>query len=150
MTIKSICFDMDGTIADLYGVEDWLPMLRNEDATPYAIAAPMYDMDVLNNLLCEFIKRNIEINVISWGSKFSSKEYLEEVRNVKIAWINHYLPCITDINVVQYGTPKQNFAKYKESVLVDDEKQNLDAWSGRVIDAKQNILVALENLLSEI
>ena len=37
-TPKMICFDMDGTIADLYAVENWLPMLRAFDPTPYEVA----------------------------------------------------------------------------------------------------------------
>ena len=48
---KTIVFDMDGTIADLYGVEGWLDMLRAEDATPYRQAKPIYDMDMLNDLI---------------------------------------------------------------------------------------------------
>ena len=35
---RKIYFDMDGTIADLYGVDNWLEMLINEDATPYRVA----------------------------------------------------------------------------------------------------------------
>ena len=35
MENKTIVFDMDGTIADLYGVKGWLNYLRNEDTTPY-------------------------------------------------------------------------------------------------------------------
>ena len=31
-----IWFDMDGTIADLYGVEDWLPKLRAYDPSRIA------------------------------------------------------------------------------------------------------------------
>ena len=42
---KMICFDMDGTIADLYNVPNWLPKLRAEDASPYEDAAPIYDMN---------------------------------------------------------------------------------------------------------
>ena len=34
--MKMICFDMDGTIADLYAVPNWLDKLRAEDASPYA------------------------------------------------------------------------------------------------------------------
>ena len=30
-----ICFDMDGTIANLYGVENWLAYLVAEDVKPY-------------------------------------------------------------------------------------------------------------------
>ena len=29
--MKTLVFDMDGTIADLYGVKGWLKMLRAED-----------------------------------------------------------------------------------------------------------------------
>ena len=30
----TINFDMDGTLANLYGVENWLEMLEAEDTTP--------------------------------------------------------------------------------------------------------------------
>ena len=36
-----IWLDMDGTIADLYAVDNWLDMLRAYDATPYVKAKPM-------------------------------------------------------------------------------------------------------------
>ena len=44
MERKMICFDMDGTLADLYGVQDWLDYLIEEDETPYLIAEPMCNM----------------------------------------------------------------------------------------------------------
>ena len=47
--LKMICFDMDGTIADLYGVENWLDMLRNYNPTPYEVAKPMWNMTELAN-----------------------------------------------------------------------------------------------------
>ena len=51
MMNKAIIFDMDGTIADLYAVENWLPMLREENSEPYRIAKPMYEMNELAELL---------------------------------------------------------------------------------------------------
>ena len=48
---KAIYFDMDGTIANLYGVENWLPLLRSCDASPYVNALPMLDMAKLWSLL---------------------------------------------------------------------------------------------------
>ena len=36
----TIFFDMDGTIADLYGVENWLDYLIASDVLPYEIAKP--------------------------------------------------------------------------------------------------------------
>ena len=41
---KAIYFDMDGTIADLYSVEGWLPMLRAHNATPYTQAKTLVNM----------------------------------------------------------------------------------------------------------
>ena len=42
-----ICFDMDGTIADLYGVDGWLNYLIAEDIRPYKEAKPIVNMNVL-------------------------------------------------------------------------------------------------------
>ena len=36
-----INFDLDGTIANLYDVPNWLDYLIAEDTTPYAIAKPL-------------------------------------------------------------------------------------------------------------
>ena len=38
--VKILVWDMDGTIADLYGVENWLPMLRAFDPTPIKWRSP--------------------------------------------------------------------------------------------------------------
>ena len=34
---KSITFDMDGTLADFYGVENWIDYLNNEDITSFIV-----------------------------------------------------------------------------------------------------------------
>ena len=43
----TINFDMDGTIADLYGVENWLDYLLNENTYPYEYAEPLLPLSVL-------------------------------------------------------------------------------------------------------
>ena len=51
---KTLVFDMDGTIADFYGVEGWLDDLHAENTRPYSQAEPLWDMvelaEVLNQL----------------------------------------------------------------------------------------------------
>ena len=42
-TKGTIYFDMDGTLANFYGVENWLDYLENEDTTPYEIAKPLFN-----------------------------------------------------------------------------------------------------------
>ena len=48
---KAIYFDMDGTIADLYGVNGWLDSLIAEQTKPYREAKPLVDMRQLGKLL---------------------------------------------------------------------------------------------------
>ena len=46
-----ICFDMDGTIANFYGVNGWLEYLQNFDDTPYRQAKPLLRMSSLAKVL---------------------------------------------------------------------------------------------------
>lgn len=85
---RMIIFDMDGTIADLYGVENWLPMLRAEDPTPYAVAEPMYDMDDLRTVLKTLKLKGWRIGVTTWLAKGSTREYDELVREAKQEWLD--------------------------------------------------------------
>ena len=47
----TIYFDMDGTIADLYAVDNWLAKLRSSDPSPYAEAETLLNMSHLARLL---------------------------------------------------------------------------------------------------
>lgn len=64
----TIWFDMDGTIADLYGVDGWLEMLIAEDPTPYAVAKPLVRLSTLARKLNELQRKGYKIGVISWLS----------------------------------------------------------------------------------
>lgn len=144
---KAIYFDMDGTIADLYGVEHWLDKLHAEDVSPYAEAAPLVDMTKLNALCETLAASGIIIGVISWTAMNGSKEYNTAVRKAKRAWINEYLPCVSEFHVIKYGTPKHYVRKIKDSILVDDNAEVRAAWTGETIDATKNILQALAQLV---
>jgi len=67
----TIWFDMDGTLADLYGVENWLPMLRASDPTPYMVARPLVNLSALARVLNRLQREGYEIGVISWTSMLS-------------------------------------------------------------------------------
>ena len=151
---KSLLFDMDGTIADLYNVENWLEKLRSEDVSPYRDARPMYDMDTLKAILEVFRNMGYEIIVVSWGSMGGSREYTREVKKVKCEWLDRYSFPYDKVHVVKYGTPKQNFIKSDVAVLVDDNAEVRTDFmkSNRgnekyVIDATRNIIEQLINLL---
>lgn len=81
--IKKINFDMDGTIANLYGVENWLDDLINSNPRPYAEAKPLVNLNVLARYLNRLQAQGYEINIISWLAKNSNAEYDEKVTKVK-------------------------------------------------------------------
>lgn len=142
-----IWFDMDGTIADLYGVENWLPMLRASDPTPYLVARPLVNLSVLARMLNKLQKQGHEIGVISWTSKTGTPEYNAAVTAAKYAWLSKHLPSVDfdEIHVVPYGTPKQVFAHSNDDILFDDEAKNRENWTGLALDVT-DIIGALKTL----
>ena len=147
--IKAIYFDMDGTIADLYGVRGWLKALHNEDTTPYEVAAPMVDMAQLNAICERLIAAGVIIGVISWSAKDGSREYNAAVRAAKRKWIKQYLPCVSEFHVVKYGTPKHRVRKVENSILVDDNADVRAAWDGLTINAEKNFVKMLDLLAGD-
>lgn len=147
---KAIYFDMDGTIANLYAVKDWLPMLQNHNARPYKEAKTMVDMRVLARLLNKAQAKGIVIGVVSWLAKGSNAQYDKEVTEAKIEWLNKHLHSVQwdEIHMVEYGTPKHNIVGYPNGVLFDDEVHNRNMWTGTAYDV-QDIVGIIKELLRE-
>ena len=147
---KTLVFDMDGTIANLYGVENWLEMLRAEDPTPYIVAQPMYDMDTLKVVLEMLKLQGWTIAVTSWLSMGSTKEYDKLVRQAKREWLERYDFPFDEIHLVAYGTTKANCTRKNGGyqILVDDNEKVRNGWNlGGTINANENILEKLVELL---
>ena len=126
----TIWFDMDGTIANLYGVENWLPMLRASDPTPYAIAKPLLRLSALAYMLNKLRAKGYEVGVLSWLSKTGTPEYNAEVTAAKYAWLREHLPSVDfdEIVIIPYGTPKENYKRTDTDILFDDEERNRTNW----------------------
>lgn len=139
MTTKAIFFDMDGTIADLYGVDNWLPKLLAKDVTPYMDAQPLGDMRALDHKLSMLTTLGYTIGVVSWCAKNApddakaNRAYDAQVRKAKRAWLEEHLPSVTKIHVVKHGTDKSRAIRLaanemEKCVLFDDELNNCQAW----------------------
>lgn len=141
---KEIWFDMDGTIADLYGVEGWLDMLLNENTKPYEIAKPLVNMRELAKVLNKLIEKGWEIGVISWLAKNGTNDYNKKVANAKMKWLAKHLKSVkfAKIDIVEYGTPKQI---NRNGILFDDEKQNRENRLGIAYNV-ENIIQVLREL----
>lgn len=137
----TIFFDMDGTIADLYGVENWLDYLIASDALPYEIAKPLIRLNALARILNRLQKQDYKVGVISWLAKNSNTDYDEKVTKAKKEWLKKHLASVNfdEIHIVKYGTPKQTFAKTENDILFDDEEKNRNDWTGKAFDVNEII-----------
>jgi hypothetical protein len=147
---KILVFDMDGTIADFYGVKGWLDYLKESNPTPYIVAKPLYDMDTLASILGILRWKGWKIVITSWLAKDSTKEFDIEVRQAKKDWLKEYKFPFDEIHLVKYGTTKANCTrKYgNNQILVDDNETVRKGWTlGKTINANEDIIPCLVELL---
>lgn len=138
-----IWFDMDGTLADLYGVENWLEMLTAHDATPYAVARPLVNMAALARMIHKRQALGFKVCVLSALAKNSNPDYDAAVIAAKRKWLAKHLPSVTfdEIRFVPYDFIKNN-ANSGADILFDDEARHLTAWTGTAYPAQ----ALMENL----
>ena len=148
---KTIVFDMDGTIADFYGVKGWLDYLIAEDTTPYEIAKPLYDMVALANLLNILKADGWKVVVTTWLAKGGTKEYNNRTRKAKLDCLKKYDFPYDEIHLVKYGTTKANCTRKigGYQVLVDDNATVRKGWTlGHTINANENIVKEIKKLVN--
>lgn len=140
--VRAINFDMDGTIADFYGVENWLSYLMERNPFPYENAKPLVNMSALARRLNALQRKGYEINIISWLAKNSTDDFDKIVTLAKEKWLKKHLPSVkwNKITIVAYGVDKSTLG---EGVLFDDEERNRKMWGEGAYDV-HNILEVLK------
>ena len=141
---KAINFDMDGTLADFYGVENWLDYLINENPYPYEVAKPLINMSSLARRLNKLQREGYEINIISWLVKNSTEDFDKKVVDAKRKWLKKHLPSVkwNHIIIVAYGVNKSALGS---GILFDDEEPNRKMWGNGAYDV-HNILEILKEI----
>lgn len=141
--MRTIWWDMDGTLNKFYSFPNWLPMLRAEDTTPYEKAEVMWNMSQLARLMNQVQKLGYKLGIISWTSKGGSDRYNAEVANAKMAWLKAHLTSVRfdEVCIVKYGTPKSLVMETEDDILFDDEETNRDAWLGEAYEPNDMIKV---------
>ena len=144
---RTIFFDMDGTIADLYSVNGWLNSILARDVKPYKEAKVMHNMQALARVLNRLQKEGNKVAIISWLAKNSTEEYDEKVAQTKREWLNKHLASVRfdEVHIVKYGTAKQTFIHTTNDILFDDEEQNRNNWTGEAHNV-HNIIEVLKSL----
>lgn len=142
-----ICFDMDGTIANLYGVTNWLEYLISGNEYPYLHAEVMVNMNSLARVLNRLQRNGIEIGIISWLAKNSNDSYDEKVTVAKKKWLKKHLASVhfDFVEIVSYGTDKNIVCTSTDDILFDDEAPNREKWNGKAYDV-DNILNILKSV----
>ena len=140
-----IWFDMDGTIADLYGVRDWLPAILARDTHPYEIARGIGNLALIARLLNKAQANGHEIGIISWTAKNAPAEYNAKVATAKREWLGKHLASVKwdEIKVVEYGTNK--YIATGGGILFDDEEPNRNTWGDGAYEP-QDIVKVLKGL----
>lgn len=143
---KTLWFDMDGTLADLYGVENWLEYLQAEDTYPYDVAMPMHNFSQLARKLNKLQSQGWKIGIISLTSKSGSDLYNGQVALAKMCWLHKHLHSVQwdEIKIVKYGTNK--YMECGGGILFDDEEKNRDSWKDKAYEPSA-ILSVLSDLL---
>lgn len=142
-----IAFDMDGTLADLYGVKGWLADLLSEKTDPYERAKPLVNLSVLARIIHKLQARGYRFAVVSCTCKGGSKAYNKRIEVTKKKWLKQHLPSVKwdEIFIIDYDTPKVSVVN-EPSILFDDEERHRKAWNGIAYDEKE-ILNRLKALL---
>lgn len=142
---RTVYFDMDGTLADLYSVHDVFHRLDNNDASVYYEAAPI---PKYVEMLKEFKRMGYRVGIITAGSRFppGTPDDVKAVMNVetekaKLAWLDkEQLSGFVDtFQFIPYGVSKYDVAEDKTAILVDDEDKVLNKWySDRIKAVNEN------------
>lgn len=145
-----VYLDMDGVLAGLYDVPNWLDMLRAYDATPYKLAKPLVNMSQLARKLNKLQQAGYKLGIISWLSKTSTPAYDEAVTSAKMTWLNNHLHSVhfDVIHIVSYGRNKWELCG-KNGILFDDEEKNRTAWANGYAYHPDNMMKILDELLRE-
>lgn len=142
----TINFDLDGTIADLYGVPNWLERLRKEDVTPYIEAKSLVPLCLLARTLNRLQRQGYKLGIISWLSMETNDLYDARVTQAKLEWLGVHMPSVKwdSIHIVPYGTPKESFSNGND-ILFDDNANVRKNWKGKAYDVN-NIIEILKTL----
>ena len=103
-------FDMDGTLADFYGVRNWLDYLRNKDTYPYEVARPLHRFASLARMLNRVQAEGNRIGIISWGAENTPCQYNREIAEAKRRCSIWYVISALEMSWVMVVLSKSNTA----------------------------------------
>lgn len=138
---RTIYFDMDGTIADLYGVTDCFKRLDNNDASVYLEAKPIPEYV---QLMYKARDMGYRVGIITAGSRFPpdtpqlvKDQMNKDTEEAKRQWLEQQglASLVSVFHFVPYGVSKYDVADDRTGILVDDSDAMLNEWFSDKIKA---------------
>lgn len=164
---KTVWFDMDGTLYDLYNIPGWLELLQMEEPGIFRHGQPMYNPFFIRQAILALIAHGWQVGVITWAPKGVAEEepFFIETKRAKQEWLRrHYPELLENFYCLPYGESKSVCAcdHWKErsldpdmgvQILVDDNMLVRDEWVDgwethfKAIDANNDYVKTLEGLV---
>lgn len=164
---KTVWFDMDGTLYDLYNIPGWLELLQLEEPGIFCHGQPMYNPFFIRQAILALIAHGWQVGVITWAPKGVAEEepFFIETKRAKQEWLRrHYPELLENFYCLPYGESKSVCAcdHWKErsldpdmgvQILVDDNMLVRDEWVDgwethfKAIDANNDYVKTLEGLV---
>lgn len=135
---KIVYFDMDGTLADLYGVTNVFKRLDTLDANVYLEAKPI---NTYINMLKEFKHMGYKIIILSCLGMISDKQFDKDTIHNKGIWLDKYIgkEYIDERIYIPNTKHKESYINmYGNGILVDDDERVLINWKYDRIHAINN------------
>lgn len=164
---KTIWFDMDGTLYDLYKIPGWLEMLESGHWSQ-AFNSPgraRAHIDRINAAIEALWANGWTVGVITWAPKgVEDSRALERIGNIKLGWLMENVPALgcnelAPFLCVRYGEDKAGVlhrSGFRGDInyLVDDNKEVRKSWRKwdsdyefRTINASRSYVRELEGLV---
>lgn len=164
---KTVWFDMDGTLYDLYNIPNWLERLEEKDEGVFYHGTMMYNPFRIEQAIDALIAHGWQVGVITWAPKGVEKDdpFFTKVENIKRFWLKRFYPALLEnFYCLPYGESKSVCAcdHWKErsldpdmgvQILVDDNMLVRDEWASgweshfKTIDATEDYTKQLEGLV---
>lgn len=142
---RTIWFDMDGTLYDLYKIPDWLTRLENHHWAVFNF--PGFERSNICRIraaIQALKKAGWTVGIITWAPKGIQwwDEMLAEVECIKGEWVDKNIPELADDDTtfacIPYGESKAQFLLDAEAAgdinyLVDDNKEVRRDWRSHSI-----------------
>ena len=133
---KIVYFDMDGTLADLYGVTNVFKRLDALDANVYSEAKPI---DTYINMLKEFKNMGYKVVILSCLGMISDKQFDKDTVRNKGLWLDKYVgKQYIDERIYIPNTKHKEQYINEYGILVDDDDKVLMNWNYDRIKAINN------------